>query len=205
MTAQFDYERLDRTGKFIPGAFSVMFIDIVRFTKYGDNQALRDAVRVLHNAINDILIKVEWDRESRVNPNGAIMMPTGDGYGIGFEPSLVSDREVLNYAVEVSNKMKGENRPIRIGISKGSCYIHQDLNNTMNLCGWGVIDAERTMSFGGRNHILCEKSFAKLLLDHQEDPNLHAIGEYRAKHGRALDIYNYYSKNFGDKQKPKRQ
>ena len=204
MAPQFDHEKLDSPGKFLKGKQSVMFIDIVRFTKYGDNEALRDAVRALHHAISDIFEDVVWDRESRLEPNGAIMMPTGDGYGIGFEPSIVSDRSVLDYAVELSNRMKKEGRPVRIGVSNGPCYVHLDLNTKMNLCGWGVIDAERSMSFGEENHILCEQSFAKPLLDQQEDPNLHHIGKYKAKHGRELIIYNYYSNKFGNSLKPKR-
>ena len=172
MAPLFDYENVERPGVFVDGKISVMFTDIVRFTKFGDNEALREAVRALQNAITDIFRDVEWDRTSKIEPNGVIMISTGDGYGIGFEPSLVKDRKVLDYAVELSNRMKKEEKPIRIGINNGSCYIHKDANGFMNLCGWGVIDAERVMSLGGKNHILCERSFAKSLLDDKDDPNL---------------------------------
>lgn len=205
MAPLFDYERLERPGVFVYGKISVMFIDIVGFTKYGDNEALREAARGVHNAINDIFEKIEWDVSLMHKPNGAIMMPTGDGYGIGFEPSVVEDREILDYAVKLSNRMKKEGRPVRIGISHGPCYIHKDLNGTMNLSGWGVIDAERAMSFGGKNHILVEQSFAKPLLDQKADPNLRPIGKYRAKHGRVVELYNYRSSEFGNKTLPKSQ
>jgi len=200
--SRFNYEKIQRQGAFIPGVFSVMFLDIVRFTKFGDNQALKHAVRDLQNAIQDIFETVDWDRTSELEPNGAIMMPTGDGYGIGFEPSIVKDKDILGYALELSKRMKAESCPVRIGVSKGSCYIHQDLNDSMNLCGWGVIDAERTMSFGDKNHILCNGSFAKDLKDHDDDLDLHLIGKYSAKHGRKIDLYNYYSNDFGNKKTP---
>jgi len=181
-----------------------MFIDIVRFTKFGNNEALREAVRRLQDTLTDVMKKVVWDRQSDVEPNGAIMMPTGDGYGIGFEPGIAPDEDVLKYAAAISNAMKKKKYPVRIGISRGVCYTHEDLNDHLNLCGWGVISAERTMSCGEKNHILCNSNFVEFYTSNHTDPNLHPIGKYTIKHGKKIEVYNYFSGDFGNEEKPKK-
>ena len=199
--SRFSYQKLERPARFLKGSFTVMFIDIVRFTTYGDNEALRNAVRALQNAITDVFGELEWDVGGPATPNDAVMMPTGDGYGIGFESSRVEDRNILKYAVELSNRLKSENVSVRIGISHGPCYVHKDVNSKLNLAGWGIVDAERVMSCGDKNHILCTGAFARPLIDAKDEPNLHLIGEY-SKKGRRLEVYNYYSDNFGNPETP---
>ena len=75
------------------------------------------------------------------------------------------------------------------------------MNNKVNLTGWGIVDAERVMSCGDKDHILCTSSFAKPLIDAKAEPDLHHIGEY-IKKDRRLDIYNYYGDDFGNVQSP---
>src|SRR5437588_1124772 len=103
--SHFNYEKLERAGKFTSGTFSVLFVDIVKFTTFGDNPALRKGVRSLQNAIVDIFDKLRWD-EPGID-NDAVMLPTGDGYGIAFE-AWVSDIDVLRYAVDLSTTLKTE-------------------------------------------------------------------------------------------------
>jgi class 3 adenylate cyclase len=198
--SRFSYPKLERPGRFLKGSFTIMFIDIVHFTRYGDNDALRKAVRALHNEIIDVFEDLEWDVGGPVTQNDAVMMPTGDGYAIGFE-NFVEDRLVLEYAVELSNTLKFENVSVRIGINHGPCFVHKDVNNKVNLTGWGIVDAERVMSCGGKDHILCTASFAKPLIDTKAEPNLHHIGEY-VKKERKLDVYNYYGRDFGNVESP---
>jgi class 3 adenylate cyclase len=199
--SRFSYQRLEKPNKFLKGSFTVMFIDIVRFTKYGDNEALRNAVRALQSAIMDVCEDLEWDVGGPATPNDAVMMPTGDGYGIGFESSRVDERAILNYAVQLSNRLKAENVSVRIGINHGPCYVHKDVNNKMNLAGWGIVDAERVMSCGDKDHILCTGAFARPLIDAKDEPNLHNVGDY-VKKGRRLEVYNYYSDEFGNSDAP---
>src|SRR5258708_7367446 len=196
--SHFNYENLEKGGRFTSGTFSVIFIDIVKFTAFGDNPALRKVVRALRDCIVDIFEKLHWD-EPGVD-NDAVMLPTGDGYGIAFE-AWVSDVEILRYAVELSTRLKQEGYPIRLGINKGPCFVYKDLNDHLNLVGWGIIDAERAMSGGGKNHILCTSEFAKQCLDMKADPDLHDIGEFVVK-DRRLHLYNYFSDKFGEKGLP---
>jgi hypothetical protein len=199
----FRYKRFKKNpGRFHEVIATVMFIDIVGFTKRGDNQALRDVVRILQDSIIDVFAPIRWDETS--GPNGAIMLPAGDGYGIGFEPSLVKDSDVLQYASKLSSKLASSGMPVRMGINKGPCWVHRDLNDKPNLAGWGIIDAQRAMSCGDKNHILCTDQFAQPYLQVSKDVNLHAIGSFKAK-GRTLPLYNYYGKKFGNSRKPPRR
>jgi len=202
--SQFDYDKIEKPGKFLRATLAVMFVDIVQFTKKGDNEALRNVVRGLQNAVMDVFADLEWDVAGPVTLNDAVMIPTGDGYGIGFEGTRVKDSEILEYAFVLSNRLKKEGTPIRTGISKGPCYVYKDANNRMNLAGWGIIDAERAMSCGDKNHILCTREFAKPLIDETGEKNLHDIGSYKIK-GRNLQLFNYFSGTFGNETSPKKR
>jgi hypothetical protein len=196
----FRYKRFKKNpGKFHDVTATVMFIDIVGFTKRGDNEALRDVIRKLQDSIIDVFANVRWDELS--GSNGAVMLPTGDGYGIGFDPSIVQDVDVLQLAAKLSTKLSASGTPIRMGINKGHCWVHRDLNDKLNLAGWGIIDAQRAMSCGGKDHILCTEQFAKPYLEVSKDANLHLIGDFTPK-ARSLRLYNYYSKRFGNSRNP---
>ena len=201
-TSRFSYQRLERPGKFEKGEFTVLFVDVVKFTKFGDNEKLRKVVRELHNAIIDVFQALEWDVGGPVTQNSAIMIPTGDGYGIGFEPLLIEDAVALRYAAELSSRLDQEGCPIRSGINRGPCYVHKDVNGRLNLAGWGIVDAGRAMECGEKNHILCTQSFAAPLIQAKKEENLQEIGKYFAK-GRPLELYNYAGDGFGNRSRPK--
>jgi len=198
---KFNYERLEKPGVYEPGSFSVMFLDIVGFTKYGDNIALRRGVRALQNAIVDIFDTDDYHWDDDGIDNELLLIPTGDGYGIAFDPS-VKGREVLNLAAQLSSSLRSEGYPVRIGIATGPCFVYKDLNYHMNLVGWGIIDAERAMSCGDANHILCTDMFAKPCIDAWSDLPLHDIGHYLKK-GRPLHLFNFYAEGFGNGEMPK--
>ena len=79
---------------------------------------------------------------------------------------------------------------MRIGVNKGPCYVHKDINTRLNLTGWGIIDAARAMSCGDKNHILCARAFAEPFGQAKAEPGLHSLGTYEVK-GRTLDLLNY--------------
>jgi len=197
----FSYSKIEKPSKFLAGTLTVMFVDIVQFTKFGDNEKLREVVRGLQNAIMDVFSDLEWDMSGPVTQNDVVMMPTGDGYGIAFEPNRTDDRVVLDHAADLSRRLKREGTPIRTGISKGPCYVHKDINNKLNIAGWGIIDAQRAMSCGEMNHILCTQVFAKSHIDATGESHLHEIGNYSVK-DRKVSLFNYYSSSFGNKKNP---
>jgi class 3 adenylate cyclase len=200
--AKFNYDLFERrAGKFLHGTYTVVFLDIVEFTKKGDNVALRKAVRELQNEIGDDFDDLKWD-EPEID-NDLIVLPTGDGYGIGFADT-VNDERILRDIVRISNDLRTSGVPVRIGINKGACFVHLDANDDINLAGWGIVDAQRVMSCGDRNHILCTNWFASGYQDAHHDPNLHDIKEYKIK-GRKLKVYNYYGRDFGNNGTPRQR
>lgn len=192
-----------KPGRFFQLITTVMFVDVVGFTTYGDNDDLRNAVRRLQDIIGDVFHRLHWDEEQ--GPNEAIMIPTGDGYGIGFDPARVPDEEILRHAATLSTKLSEAHLGIRMGINKGPCWVHQDLNAQLNLAGWGIIDAARAMACGSKNHILCTEQFAAPYLQSKSDRDLHPLGVHSFK-GRELTLYNYYSeeKGFGNPETPEK-
>ena len=149
----------------------------------------------LEYQIGIVLKRVKWD-ERRIR-NGAILNPSGDGYFIGFD-NFISDDDVLGFASELSSRLDAKGVPIRVGINKGPCFVYLDLNSKLNLCGWGIIDAERVMSCGDKNHILCTYEFAHEQQNRHSNPNLTHVGTADVK-GRQLIVYNYaYTDQFGN-------
>ena len=199
--SRFSYDGLERPNRFLSGDFTVMFVDIVKFTELGDNEAFRRVVRELQNAISDVFERLEWDVGGSVTQNEAVMMPTGDGYGIGFEPRRVDSLDVLRYAAELSNRLRDSGAPIRMGINSGPCFVHKDVNSKLNLCGWGIIEAERAMACGDKNHILCTANFATPIIQAKREPQLHDIGKHKVK-GIELKLYSYYADEFGNSTTP---
>ncbi|HTQ12530.1 MAG TPA: hypothetical protein VMH86_01540 [Rhizomicrobium sp.] len=188
------------------GQFTILAIDIVSFTALGNNKSFKHAVHELESAIDFVLDPVTWDED--MGENDAVLSPTGDGYFVGFQEDRVSDKDVLQYAGEISNRLKDRSFPVRMGINKGYCFVYRDLNDKLNLCGWGIIEAERVMSCGGKNHILCTEPFVKSYIDRQPTAKslFEDIGPYLAKGGRKLSVFNYYKNGeYGNSLKPKRK
>jgi class 3 adenylate cyclase len=193
--SDFNYLKLATPGRFLQRTVTILFIDIISFTRYGDNAAMKEAIRTLEATISDVLESLEWDIEN--DDNDAVMLPTTDGYGVAFSAEI-HDGNILGYAAEISNKLKNRGMPVRIGINKGPCFVCKDLNGRLNLTGWGVVGAKQTVACGGKNHILCTATFAESVNQSRSDPNLHDIGSYKIRENR-LHLFSYYqSRDFGN-------
>jgi hypothetical protein len=95
--------------------------------------------------------------------NDAILNPTGDGYFVGFNDTI-TDMDIMSFVETLSTRLNQQNLAVRICINKGLCTLYRDLNDKLNLCGWGIIDTQRVMSLGGRNHILCTESLSRAII-----------------------------------------
>jgi len=198
----FVYTRKLIGGRFDDVICSCAFVDIVKFSKSRVVQDMRDAIHKLHDSIHDTFGELRWDEDWETRtPNELILAPTGDGYGIAFAPA-VPDKEVLSHAKELSKTLAKENLSIRCGISKGPNIVYVDLNETMNIIGWGMVHAHRVMSLGDENHILCGGEFAKPMLQAARIADLHHLGKYKKK-WQTMDVYNYYKDGeFGNPASP---
>ena len=141
-----------------------------------------------------------------------IVVPTGDGYVIGFsdspEKSLFLARELLQDVIKFNKSKRGKEKLLlRIGIDSGPVYVIKDLvTKKKTFWGPGIIMTKRVMDIGKENHILASKRIAEdiMKLSKEYKSLFHSIGEYEIKHGEKIEIYNVYGKSFGNKVFPRK-
>ena len=191
----FRYTRKLVRGGYLPIDNVVVFFDIVDFATVGKtHDRMRKCVRDLEGGLNDVFYKFKWDEEGE--DNDLILTSTGDGYAISFLPNM-NGKEILNYVVELYKHIREDGHEIRFGISKGPNVIFIDLNDTLNIVGWGIVYAQRVMSLAEKNQILCMDRFAEPLIETDNVEDLKYCGKYPTKHGIIIKVYNYCKKGRG--------
>lgn len=164
--AEQKYDPLDyvkeRIPKYIAIKNAVMFFDVVGFTKNSTNQEMQKIIHKIDTVIDDLLYEdYNWNEQHQ--HNDLILMPTGDGLGIGFHPSIRDD-EILRIVSDLLKRLIGNNGiKIRIGLAKGPNTRYLDVNEMNNLFGWGVNTAYRVMEGAEENQILIHEDYAKEL------------------------------------------
>jgi len=164
---------------------SVVFIDIVEYTKKSVNEQIRLKERfnaLLTEAIRDISIH---DR---------IILDTGDGAAIGF---LGDPEDALFVAMSLRDSLKdarSEATPdlqVRMGVNLGPVKLLKDINNQQNLIGDGINVSQRIMSFAEPGQLLVSRSYHDIVSClSQEYAQLFQYQGARAdKHIREHDIY----------------
>ena len=136
-----------------------------------------------------------------------IVVPTGDGYVVGFSDSLEKPillaKNLLQNVEKYNKTKKGKDKLLlRVGIESGPVYVIKDLVTKKNAYwGPGIIMTKRVMDIGKENHILASKRIAEDVMKLSRDyaSLFHSIGEYEIKHGEKIEIYNVYGKGFGNK------
>ena len=140
-----------------------------------------------------------------------IVVPTGDGYVIGFgdspEKPIVLAKNLLQRIEKYNKSKRGKNKLfLRIGIDSGPVYVIKDqLTKKKAFWGPGIIMAKRVMDIGKENHILVSKRIAEDLMKLSRDYRFlfHSIGSYEIKHGETIEIYNVYGKGYGNRVFPR--
>lgn len=164
--AEKKYDPLDyvkeRIPKYIAVKNVVLFFDVVGFTKNSTNQEMQKIIHKIDTVIDDILYEdYNWNEQHQ--NNDLILMPTGDGLGIGFHPSMRDD-EILRIVFDLQKYLTGNNGIIiRMGVAKGPNTRYLDVNEMNNLFGWGVNTAYRVMSGAQDNQILIHEEYAREL------------------------------------------
>ena len=158
--------------------------------------------------LNELLSRTESFRQH--DPKSIVILPSGDGYAIGFSDSLESP---LRLAIELHKLMNEYNESkankdkvyIRSGIESGIVYFMKDLSGNNTVWGPGIIMARRVMDLGEKMHILTSEGIAKELgrLSPENKSIMHPIGNYPVKWEGQLEIYNVYEEGkFGNKNPP---
>ncbi|MGA2585650.1 MAG: adenylate/guanylate cyclase domain-containing protein [Candidatus Aminicenantales bacterium] len=205
-TDPFDYVR-GKIPRHFPVCNTVVFFDVVGFTKIPTNEKMEEIIEAIEKVLNSLLYgNYDWDERDK--HNHLILIPTGDGYAIGFNPLDFHSSAVLDMALNIYNELLKKKIPIRMGIAKGPNIRYVDLNESNNLFGFGINMANRMMGLARKNQILVHEDLAKETKRNgtRGAAELLDIGEYKIRHGQKVTVYNYYKKDeFGMRQAPARQ
>jgi hypothetical protein len=93
---------------------------------------------------------------------------------------------------------------LRIGLHSGEVYPVSDINGLSDVCGPGIILAQRVMDFGDSSHILASDKIAEDLakLSPKYAKIIHPLNRYVAKHGEEIFLYNIFDRDFGNSRPP---
>jgi len=143
--------------------------------------------------------------------NMKIILPTGDGMAIGF---LLNPELPLQLGIQFQQKLREYNQEkttedtigVRIGLSSGPVFVHNDISNNKNLWGPGIVLARRVMDLGDSSHILIADRLAEELIALKDEYRevIKQIAEYEIKHGQTIKLYSAYSKEFGNPKLPEK-
>ena len=143
------------------------------------------------------------------DPQFDFILPTGDGYAIGFSDS---PEKPTKLAIELQkllilynhSKKKGNKIFVRTGIDSGPVYLLHDLTGKPNVWGPSLNTARRLMDLCEPMNILISDRVAKDLrkLSHDYRNIIHTFGMYELKHNERLHVYGVYGRDYGNKQPP---
>lgn len=186
--------------------FHFIFMDIVGFSRpdvSAEDQA--QMVSVLNKLVLESDIIKKSDRSS------LLVRSTGDGMVIGFpdskeKPCLLAIHilRALAKARRLHYNRNLRSFELRIGLHSGEVYPVSDINGLSDVCGPGIILAQRVMDFGDSSHILASDKIAEDLvkLSPRYAKIIHPLNRYVAKHGEEIFIYNIFDRDFGNSQPP---
>jgi TolB-like protein len=175
----------------------VLFVDIVGYSKLLIHEQLERLEK-----LREIARATETFRAAQ--REGKLMrLPTGDGGALVFR---TSPEEPVKCAVELARELQRHPElQVRIGIHSGPVKGVTDLSEQGNIAGAGINIAQRVMDCGDASHILVSKRVADDLEQYaQWRPLLHDLGTCEVKHGVSLALFNLYSDEFGNPERPKK-
>ena len=175
----------------------VLFIDIV-----GYSARLTDEQQALVDRLNQVVRSS--DEFNKAAATGRLKkIPTGDGMALIF---YNSPEQPVECAVEISRVLRHHpDLPVRMGVHSGPVSAVTDVNDRVNAAGVGINLAQRLMDCGDAGHILVSKRVAEDLQQNGRwRPHLHDLGEVEVKHGDRVHIFNFYTDDAGNSDRPKK-
>ena len=184
---------------------SFFYIDIVGLSNPSlSTQKQIEKIEILNKSIGSC------DAFSKTRVEQRIVLPTGDGMAIGFfsNPELP-----LQLSIQLHHKLRNYNRykksdedtiGVRVGLSSGPVFIVNDINNSQNVWGPGIILARRVMDIGDNFHILLADRLAEELIALKDyyKTTIKPLCNYQIKHGQTITLYSAYSNEFGNSTMP---
>jgi adenylate cyclase len=175
----------------------VLFIDIV-----GYSTRLTDEQQGLVDRLNQVVRSS--DEFNHAAAAGRLKkIPTGDGIALIFHDS---PEQPVECAVEISRVLKHHpDLAVRMGVHSGPVSEVTDVNGRVNAAGIGINVAQRLMDCGDAGHILLSKRVAEDLQQNGRwRPHLHDLGEVEVKHGDRVHVFNFYTDDAGNSDRPKK-
>src|SRR4051794_12961060 len=175
----------------------VLFIDIV-----GYSARLTDEQRRLVDRLNQAVRSSE--EFNKAAATGRLKkIPTGDGMALIFYDS---PEQPIECAVEITRVLRHHSDlPVRMGVHSGPVSSVTDVNNRVNAAGVGINVAQRLMDCGDAGHILLSKRVAEDLQQNGRwRPHLHDLGEVEVKHGERVHVFNFYTDDAGNSDRPQK-
>jgi len=151
--------------------------------------------QIVHNS-------VEYSRAKALEE--LIFRPTGDGGALVF---LGNPQSPVRCAIELDRQFsKNPELKVRMGVHSGPVYVVEGSlkPGDLDVLGDGINMAQRVMDCGDARHILVSGIAANFL--NQLGPwsdMLHDLGEAEVKHGVKVKLFNLYSTDVGNSDKPR--
>lgn len=172
--------------------------DLVGFSSLNSNRELVSTVKIMETQIELVLSpRFTWGAttiEGEEPENDIWLSSTGDGYIVAFSQGM-NDFEALKILTEIHSAIRKRNG-VKLGINRGENYLINDLNDRVNLVGWGINLAARALDFAQTNQIICTEYFSKPLFNTYGDKIngeiMIDVGIQTIKTSK-LRLYNYYS------------
>ena len=189
----FGFNRKAVTRNQVVGIF-----DLVGFSKVESNKDLVSAVRAMETGIELALGDDYWwaDRDTEgfeAAHNEVLLRSTGDGYVVAFSKQE-KDLDALEMLVEMYKQIRKKNT-VNLGINKGDNYVLVDMNDFVNIIGWGINYAARALQYARDGQIICTGYFAAPLLkthgDKVSNREMVSFGKRTIKEAN-IELFNYY-------------
>ena len=179
----------------------VAIFDLVGFTDLESNKELLHAVKRMETQIELVLDHEPYywgdlDTRGYEKPaNTLLLRSTGDGYVIAFSQKIVDDElQILELLSDVHKEIRNH-ADLRLGINQGSVYVVKDLNERVNIVGWGINLAARALQFAEPNQIICTQYFAGPLIN-SHGHLAKTMGDIGVQTVKKTDVhlFNYYKR-----------
>lgn len=123
---------------------AILLFDIVGFSADMVNEKMMEIVVDIHTSMWDVLdTSYFWaEKGDNSNKNDLLLIPTGDGYGLAIN-NLHKDEEILEIAAKLYRRFIKEELKFRMGIAKARNVLTIDLNDNLNIFGYGIVLAAR--------------------------------------------------------------
>ncbi len=121
--------------------------------------------------------------------------------------SLIFFREILGpirCAAEIGFLLKKESRfHVRMGVHSGPVSVVKQSDGSLNISGEGVVTAQRVMRCGDADHVLLSETVVEMTSGSMPwSNNFFKLGALPLKSGRLSDIYNFYTREVGNPNRP---